>query len=144
MTSPLPMAAADLVPHARPMLAIDTLLAADAATGRVALRARPDAWYMRPDGRWDEIAGIELISQAAAALNGHDARSRGSPPPAGFLAEVRQYTVTDTVSAGDALTIEIRRTTEFGGFAVMTGELRRGDTPVATAELTFWKERQST
>ena len=58
-----PIDAATLTPHARPMLAIDQVLAADANGGRVAVRVPADAWYLNADGRWDEIAGIELISQ---------------------------------------------------------------------------------
>jgi predicted hotdog family 3-hydroxylacyl-ACP dehydratase len=135
-----PLDASMLTPHKRPMLAIDKVLAADANGGRIALTVPADAWYMNADGHWDELAGIELISQAAAAFNGFTAQSENSSPTVGYLAEVRKYEVTGVVSAGDALVIDVRKTTAFGGFLVMTGELRREDAVIATAELTFWQE----
>jgi len=139
-----PVDADMLTPHARPMLAIDQVLSADDSGARVSLIVPVDAWYMNADGRWDEIAGIELISQAAAAFNGltkiSGASGASAAPVVGYLAEVRRYQATGGVSAGDALVIDIRKMTAFGGFLVMAGELRRGDDVIATAELTFWQE----
>lgn len=135
-----PIDAAGLVPHARPMLAIDTVLSADAGGARVALRVPANAWYMNADGRWDELAGIELIAQAAAAFSGLAAEPAGPAPAIGYLAEVREYRVEGVVSAGDALVVDVRKKAEFGGFVVISGELTRGDTVVAAAELTFWLE----
>lgn len=138
-----PIKAATLTPHQPPMLAIDHVLSADDTGGQAALKARADAWYMTPSGRWDEVAGIELIAQAAAAINGIPT-SPDAPPSAvvGYLAEVRSYEVTGSVSAGNDLTIDVRKTTAFGGFLVMSGVLRNGTTPIATAELTFWRTPQ--
>ena len=61
MSPAFPIDAAKLTPHARPMLAVDEVLAAEAGSGLVALRARTDAWYMRGDGTWDEIAGVGAL-----------------------------------------------------------------------------------
>lgn len=135
-----PIDAAGLVPHARPMLAVDTVLSADAAGARVALRVPADAWYVNADGHWDELAGIELIAQAAAAFSGLASEPAGQAPAIGYLAEVREYRVEGMVSAGDALVVDVRKKAEFGGFVVISGELLRGDTVVAAAELTFWLE----
>ncbi len=139
-TLAFPIAAATLTPHARPMLAVDQVLCAEAGAGQVALRAQPGAWYMRDDGRWDEVAGIELISQAAAAVSGITPPVGAAAPPVCFLAEVRQYRVRGDVRAGDDLVIDIRKAAEFGGFFVTDGELRRGAAVLATAALTFWRD----
>lgn len=139
----LPIDAARLTPHARPMLAVDDVLASDAGSGLVALRARADAWYMRGDGTWDEIAGVELISQAAAAISGLTPPVGATRPPVCFLAEVRQYRVHGVVRTGDDLRISIQRSAEFGGFFVVEGTLCRGDDVLADAELTFWRDERT-
>ncbi len=138
-----PMEAAVLTPHARPMLAIDQVLSAEGGAGRASLRAQAGAWYLREDGRWDEVSGVELISQAAAAISGLTPPAGATQPPVCFLAEVRQYQVRGTAQAGDDLLIDIRKAGEFGGFFITEGELRRGDTIIATAELTFWRDERS-
>lgn len=135
-----PIDAAKLTPHARPMLAVDQVLSSEAGLGRVTLRAQADAWYMRPDGGWDEVAGIELISQAAAAISGLTPPTGATKPPVCFLAEVRHYQVQGAVRTGDELVIDIRKAAEFGGFFITEGALRRGNTVLATAELTFWRD----
>ena len=139
-TPSFPMDAALLTPHARPMLAIDQVLSAVAGEGRVVLQAQAGAWYMRADGGWDEVSGIELISQAAAAISGLTPPAGAARPPVCFLAEVRQYRVQGEVRAGDELVIDIRKAGEFGGFFLTEGELRRGGMIIATAELTFWRD----
>ncbi len=142
MPPAFPIDAAKLTPHARPMLAVDEVLSAEAGSGLVALRARADAWYMRGDGTWDEIAGVELISQAAAAISGLTPPAGGSRPPVCFLAEVRHYRVYGVVRTGDDLRISIQRSAEFGGFFVVDGSLLRGDDVLAAAELTFWRDER--
>ena len=137
-----PIDAATLTPHARPMLAVDQVLSAKAGSGRVAFQARADAWYMRPDGHWDEVSGIELISQAAAAISGITPPVGASRPPICFLAEVRQYEVHGDVRAGDALIVDIEKVAEFGGFFVTKAALQRDSAILATAELTFWRDER--
>jgi predicted hotdog family 3-hydroxylacyl-ACP dehydratase len=136
---PFPVDAAGLMPHQRPMLAIDSILSANPDAALIALRAPPNAWYMKADGTWDEIAGVELIAQAAAAFSGLT-QPEGAAPAVGFLAEVREYRVEGAISAGDSILIDVRKKTEFGSFVVVEGRMRRGDDPIATAELTFWLE----
>ncbi len=138
-----PIDAAQLTPHARPMLAVDSVLSSEAGSGQVAMRAQADAWYMRDDRTWDEVAGIELISQAAAAISGLTPPANASRPPVCFLAEVRRYQVHGEVRAGDELRISICKAAEFGGFFVTEGTLRRDDTVLATAELTFWRDERA-
>ena len=138
-----PVEAAILTPHAPPMLAVDQVLAAEGGSGIVALKAKADAWYMMSDGRWDEVAGVELISQAAAAISGlapPPSAEGASGPQVCLLAEVRHYQVHGEVLAGDDLTIHIRKTGEFAGFFVTEGDLRRGTELIASAALTFWRD----
>ncbi len=135
-----PIDAARLTPHARPMLAIDQVLCAEAGSGQAAFTAKAGTWYMRQDGRWDEIAGIELISQAAAAISGLNLSGDATSPPVCFLAEIRQYQVHGDVMVDDEITINIAKEAEFGGFFVTRGNLLRGESLLATAELTFWRD----
>jgi len=137
-----PIDAARLTPHARPILAIDQVLCAEAGSGQAALKAQPDTWYMRQDGRWDEIAGIELISQAAAAISGVNLPGNATHPPVCFLAEIRQYKAHSDVFAGDDIIIHIQKKTEFAGFFVTYGTLLRNETILAEAELTFWRDER--
>lgn len=142
-----PLDVAGRIPHAPPMLVIDQVLGSDDTGTRAGVRVPADAWYLKADGTWDELGGIELIAQTAAASHGLSAATGGSgsaapaEPAAGFLVEVRRYTATGIVTAGDDLVVRIKTLSEFSGFAVMEGDIRRGDTVLASAELTFWKER---
>ena len=137
-----PIDAAILTPHARPMLAIDHVLSAEGGSGQATFSAKPDAWYMSNNGRWDEITGIELISQAAAAISGLNLTGDATSPPVCFLAEIRKYQVHGDFFAGDDIVINIQKDAAFGGFFITKGTLLRNETLLAEAELTFWREEQ--
>ena len=122
------------------MLAIEEVLGFDDLSGRVRLTLPAEAWFMRADGAWDPVSGIEIMAQAAAA---HERLTRPPPdgrPVKGLLVGVRRYEVRGGARAGDVLTVDATRTGEFAGFAIMEGRILRNEECVAEGELKFWHE----
>ncbi|HBA86369.1 MAG TPA: 3-hydroxyacyl-ACP dehydratase [Verrucomicrobia bacterium] len=122
------------------MLAIEEVLAYSPTSGAVRLTVPAEAWFVRADGSWDPISGIEMMAQAAAA---HERLTRphpGSGPVKGLLVGVRKYTVKGRARVGDVLAIHAIRTADFGNFAIMEGRILRGEECLAEAELKFWHE----
>lgn len=80
----------DLVPHARPMLLLDTILACDADGAQALVTIQPDSPFAGPQGVPAHV-GIEYMAQTCGAWAGGEARRVGKPPQLGYLLGTRRY-----------------------------------------------------
>jgi 3-hydroxyacyl-[acyl-carrier-protein] dehydratase len=140
----LPMPVERLIPHRMPMRLVDTLLSFHEGGG-VTESVLPRSSVMAdPEGKIHEVAFMELIAQSYAAFKGYQDLLEGKPPNEGFLVGVRHLEITGRAYAGERLLTSIRTVTSFGGFAVVEGNVARGDEPVASGVIKLWlveKER---
>lgn len=131
----LPMPAASFIPHGEPMRMVDTLVSVGDRVARIATTVRADMPFVDADGRLGEAAYVELVAQAAAALDGFRKRGRPGARPAGMMLGVRQMQISGSARVGDCLDIEIFKTARLGEFGVITGSVSRGAELLAKGEI---------
>jgi 3-oxoacyl-[acyl-carrier-protein] synthase-1 len=103
-----------LVPHARPALLLDRIVASHDGQVVTETVIRGDNPYC-VDGRVGAWIGIELIAQSIAAMAGLDAIRAGRPVKIGFLLGTRRYrSSVPWFALGDRLRIEVAREFQTG------------------------------
>ena len=129
------------VPHAAPLLLLDTLHRVSEEVCLTRTTVDPQAWYAEPDGSMPAWFGLELMAQTAAAFNGHWAGQRGLPPAMGYLVGTRDFQSSlPCFPAGALLEVEARPlyAATFGQSA-MTCAIRLLGATVASATLKFFE-----
>ncbi len=137
-TLPLPLAAAELVPHRLPMRLVEQLVASEGKNGTVTTRIDAECPLVDAAGRLEDVALVELIAQSYAALKGYLDRRDNKPVRQGFLVGIKKLEWFDAARVGDQLAITIRTLGELDDFAVAAGEIRRGETVLARGEVKVW------
>lgn len=134
----------DLLPHRPPMVAIDAVVASDAAATTAQLRVGTDHALLR-DGRLPGLAALELIAQTTAARRGLELRERGETPRTGFVVGVpRLVVLVDGVDVGRVLRIVVRPVGDEAehGLRSYAGEVHDGDTRVAEGTIQVFEPRE--
>lgn len=135
-TLPLPVAALDLVPHEGRMCMVDQLTEFKPESAVVTACLPVDGLLVsKADGVLEPVLYAELVAQSYAAFRGYELKSLGLQPRAGYLVAIRQLDVLGEAKAGDALRIAVRTVGVLEGFAVIAGEVRRGEELLAKAKL---------
>ena len=134
----LPVDIEGLVPHERPMLMVNTLLEVKERECLAELVVSEDNIFTDQDGRLDEAAYPEIISQAIAAHNGFKHLGNGNGASKGFLLGVKNLEIFRPVFAGDTLRISAYKVARYGEFGVIKGEVSRGSEMVARGEIKVW------
>ncbi len=95
-----------LVPHARPMLLLDSMLEADETHNRCTVTIGPDTMFLE-EGGVPAYVGIEYMAQAVAAHGGYLAHLAGEPVRIGFLLGTPRFvTHCEAFPLGSVLEIE--------------------------------------
>ena len=135
----LPVDASQLVPHKQPMLLIDRLLEIQERASLSEMTVRADMMFVGKDGKLDDAAYPEIISQAIAAQEGFRKLGSRGPQQEGFLLGVKNLEVTGSAWIGDTLRISVLKVAKYGDFGIIQGEVRNGDTVIARGELKVWQ-----
>ena len=133
-TSPLPLAAMGLLPHAGTMCCIDRLLTSTKtmAVAEVVLEGN----HSLLDGDTLAPAGcVELAAQTAGALQGFDRQRQNLPPQHGYLVGAQDFAVCGTATVGDRLEVEVHIEAEFAEVTVLSAKVSRGETVLATGRI---------
>ena len=85
----LPVSVGGLVPHEGPMLLVDRLIKIGERTAEVETTVRQDMPFVDDKGFLDEVAYLEIIAQAMAAMKGFEQHGRSKRKPEGFLLGAR-------------------------------------------------------
>lgn len=135
----LPMAAEELIPHRRPMRQVERLLDyGEGAEGVVEALVDDANPLLDSEGRLSEVALVEMLAQAFAAVQGYADRRAGKPIARGFLVGISKITIEDTARRGDRLLIQIRPVAALEGFVVVEGEVFRQQQRLAAGSLKLW------
>jgi predicted hotdog family 3-hydroxylacyl-ACP dehydratase len=139
----LPMPAERLLPHRTPMLLVKTLLSSEFDAGRVEACLDHNSIVVDSRGKLDEVVLVELLAQGYAAIMGYGDLVNGRPVHEGFLVGLRKLSIYKEAFAGERLVVGIRTVGTFEGFAVVEGEISRGDDLIAagTIKLLIAKDR---
>jgi len=96
-----------LVPHARPMLLLDALIASDGPCGSAVATIRPGNPFLKGEAV-PALVGLEYLAQTVAAHGGYQARQHGTPVRGGFLLGTPQLTLhTDEFPIGIRLRMDV-------------------------------------
>jgi predicted hotdog family 3-hydroxylacyl-ACP dehydratase len=133
-----------VLPHARPMILIDALVAREAERLVASLEVRADSLFFRPPHGVAAHVSIEWMAQCCAAWAGARALDEGRQVDLGFLLGTRDFRAeVDWFAAGERLyvTAELEfQDEEMGSFRCRTAR-RRGGEPVASARLSVYQPR---
>lgn len=101
-----PIHAAELTPHAPPMLLIDEVLSCTDKGIHARTKVRGDGPFFQKGRGMPAYIGFEIMAQAIAAYDGWTRRARGEKPTLGFLLGCRKFqTSVEWFAEGDVLEI---------------------------------------
>ncbi len=135
------MTPAGLLPHAAPMVLLDTVLRADAAGAEAALTVRASDRFARPGRGVPAHIAIEWMAQTCGAFAGAEAAARNEPVRLGFLLGTRRFLATRPWFApGEHLTVEATLVLREAGMGVFDCTVRDAAGDIrATAQLTTYQ-----
>ena len=123
-----------LIPQRAPIVMLDTFFEGNDTEAVTGLTVRPDNLFCR-DGRLTEPGLIEHIAQSASALAGYRAFRRRQPAPAGFIGEVRRFSIFRLPAAGESLHTSIRALSEIMNVWLLEAETRSEGDVVASGQM---------
>jgi radical SAM protein with 4Fe4S-binding SPASM domain len=136
----LPVDASQLVPHKQPMLLVDRLLEIRERESLSEMIVRADMIFVGKDGKLDDASYPEIISQALAAHEGFRKLGSRNPQQEGFLLGIKNLEIAGSARVGDTLRISVFKVAKYGGFGIVRGEVRNGNTLIASGEVKVWQE----
>ncbi len=134
----LPMSAESLVPHSPPFLFVNQLLEFSGQVGVVESVLSPDNLFLDKDGRLKELAMVEILAQAAAAVKGYSSLQAGEEIKKGFLVDIREFHFKKECFSGDIIHSRIEILKSFSGFNILKGELEAKGEELASGLLKLW------
>lgn len=101
---------AQLVPHEKPMLLLDDMVAYGDDWLSAELEITPESEFINENNAVPSLVGIEYMAQTVAAFAGKESRENGEPVKIGFLVGTRKYMSTvSEFSIGTKLLITAER-----------------------------------
>lgn len=134
----LPLEAEKIIPHRLPMRLVERLVEIDDKNGVVEALVAADCPFVSAQGQLEDVALVELLAQAYAAVKGYHDLLDGKPVKQGFLAGIKKTLKLSSARRGDRLEIKINTLAEFGDFAVAAGEIWCGKELLAKGEIKVW------
>lgn len=133
----LPVSVDDIIPHRPPMRVVDRIISVGERVAVVESTIREDLIFVNEDGTVARELYMELIAQAAAAMDGfRKARRNGNID--GLLIGARDVEVLATAKIGDTLSIRVFKATRYGDFGIIEGKISRGGELLASGEIKVW------
>jgi len=130
----LPVPVEMYIPQRSPMRMVDTLLAIGERHAKVETILDEINPFLDKSGVLESAAYMEIIAQAAAALNGFQLRNR-SEKPSGFLMGARNITIHEPARCGDRLVTSVHKEHKFEGFGIIRGRVERNGQCLAEGEI---------
>ena len=132
-------AAAELLPHARPMLLVRRVLSHSPERTACAVEVADSELFRASDGRVPAYVGLEYMAQCIAAHGGLLARALGAAPSRGLLVGAKQLALhREWLAADESLEVSARLLGRAGALASFACELRAGDELVADGTLSVY------
>lgn len=134
----LPVELGRMIPQESPMRLVDRLLSVGERVAVVEATVRSDNPFVDDDGGLDPAAYLEMIAQAAAAMNGFRTAVRDKNGPEGYLLGARDIESPGGARVGDTLSIHVFKATRYGDFGIVEGRVSRDGTLLARGEIKVW------
>ncbi|PKR53135.1 ApeP family dehydratase [Thalassospira marina] len=133
-----------LVPHARPMLLIDRIIAADDLSMQADVTIHAQSLFCSDEYGVPAYVGIEYIAQTVSAYSGWRAlqasKTGNSQPRIGYLLGTRKMTMAKSgFKPGDHLIISVENIFEDGEMGVFEGTVRRNQEVIVSARVNVYQ-----
>ena len=86
------------------------------------------------NGYFSESGLVENMAQTAAACTGYKANTEGKPAPVGYIAALRNVTISELPKVNDTITTEISFEQALMNFHLVKGKVMIGDKEIASSE----------
>ena len=126
----------DLIPHRKPFLWVDRIVACDAQGGAFE-KAVSATDPLTTAGAFPRPLVVEAMAQAAAAFLGWETRAQGGIPGSGVLASLDGFEFSGDARPGDVVRLEARRTRTVGPVMRFEAIARVGERILASGTLTI-------
>lgn len=135
-TIQLPVSARDLIPHQSPVRLIRRLLEFDGETA-VLESILPSQCRLFNTGL-PNVAILELMAQAYAAMKGYLDITNNRPIGRGYLVGVRRFDMLAHAEIIDRLRVKVKSSGSFNDFYLAETSVSAEGIPVATSSLKLW------
>jgi 3-hydroxyacyl-[acyl-carrier-protein] dehydratase len=132
------------IPHRPPFLFVDEIVSesAECLVARRTWRAEEDFYGGHYPGApiTPGVLLCEAVFQAGALHLSKTLAEQGAPAGVPLLVKISDVRFRSPVFPGDVVTIEVRKKDTMGGFFIMSGSMRRGETRVLSVDFSVaWK-----
>jgi 3-hydroxyacyl-[acyl-carrier-protein] dehydratase len=132
------------IPHRPPFLFVDEIVseAPDCLVARRTWRPEEDFYSGHYPGApiTPGVLLCESVFQAGALHLSRTLAEQGVPPGVPLLVKISDVRFRSPVFPGDVVTIEVRKKDTLGGFYMMSGLMKRGDTRILSVDFSVaWK-----
>jgi 3-hydroxyacyl-[acyl-carrier-protein] dehydratase len=132
------------IPHRPPFLFVDEIVSesAEALVARRAWRADEDFYSGHYPGSpiTPGVLLCESVFQAGALHLSKLLSDEGMPPGVPLLVKISDVRFRSPVFPGDVVTIEVRKKDALGGFYIMAGSMKRGETRILSVDFSVaWR-----
>ena len=132
------------IPHRPPFLFVDEIVSEtpDSLVARRTWRADEDFYFGHYPGApiTPGVLLCESVFQAGALHLSRTLAEKGVPPGVPLLVKISDVRFRNPVYPGDVVTIEVRKKDAIGGFFIMSGAMKRGETRIMTVDFSVgWK-----
>ncbi len=132
------------IPHRPPFLFVDEIVseAPDGLVARRTWRADEDFYTGHYPGApiTPGVLLCESVFQSGALYLARALAGGGAPQGVPLLVKISDVRFRNPVYPGDTVTIEVRRKETMGGFYIMSGAMKRGETRIMTVDFSVaWR-----
>ena len=126
-----------LLPHRPPMVMIDSLLECGETSGTAVKTFSADSYGA--DGKAvSEPVLVECLAQTVAAMQGRQARDRGTSPAGGMLVGISDFRFHRPARLNEPLTLAVGVVRQLGSMLLAVGRVSQGGSLVAEGTLKFY------
>lgn len=136
------MDAQRLIPHRPPLCFVNRLLIFQGRSGVSDSLVLPDNPLLNEDKSLHPLALVELIAQSYAAVKGYQDLLEAKQVKRGFLVGIGKIRFKDPVFEGQILKTWVEETDKMEEFAVVKGEVTRGEEVVAFGNIKVWMPQE--
>ncbi|OQX00140.1 MAG: hypothetical protein BWK74_00465 [Desulfobacteraceae bacterium A6] len=137
-TVSLPLPVDGIIPQKPPMRIIDTLDTLAERSASCSVLIKKDMPFIEDDGSVDNVAYLEMIAQAIAALNGFRNINESGSSPEGYLLGAKNLAILGRATAGDRLSVMVFKYARYGGFGIVKGIVSKNNEVLARGEIKVW------
>jgi 3-hydroxyacyl-[acyl-carrier-protein] dehydratase len=136
------------IPHRPPFLFVDEIVSEtpELLVARRTWRSDEDFYSGHYPGApiTPGVILCESVFQAGALYLSRTLAEQGAPPGVPLLVKISEVRFRNPVYPGDVVMIEVRKKDTLGGFFIMSGAMKRGDTRILTVNFSVaWKSPEA-